>query len=558
MNFKNKRVSRWQTLLTALLISFLLFGQTATAQTTALAPAKLSATENSLAEKISVSTIKEITAALAAPEMQGRGTMQPGGDKAANYIADRLQKLGLKPLGDKGTFLQKIDFKETVFTPDTMFKVGDESYKFSNDYAFIPFSNDDQSISGEMVFIAYGIQAKSINRDDLEGIDVRGKIIVMLDGPPANIPKEAWEKNNAKFAILGSLVKNGVAGIVVVPHGREKDSNEMVIDYLSRRQISMSGEQSQTFPIPPLVMASGKAAEKLFAKSGTTFKDALQQAEENNFKPIKLNQSAKVVKKSKMTKGAGSNVVGYLEGSDASLKAEAVLFSAHYDAYGMENGKIYPGAADNALGVAEMLAVAEAYSKMETKPKRSMIFLAVTGEEYGLYGSKYWAKNPTWKIKKVAANLNLDGIGTEVYAPVKTFVGFGAEHSNLGAMLADVSGTFGIKVIPDPIPDEKIFYRSDHYSFVEKGIPALMLLGAPEGDPKKWIDRSKEWEKTDYHNIGDVIRNDWDWSGAKTVAVVMGIMGLRISDGAAMPEWLPTSRFAKLERGNSKEISEEK
>jgi hypothetical protein len=170
MNFKNKRVSRWQTLLTALLISFLLFGQTATAQTTALAPAKLSATENSLAEKISVSTIKEITAALAAPEMQGRGTMQPGGDKAANYIADRLQKLGLKPLGDKGTFLQKIDFKETVFTPDTMFKVGDESYKFSNDYAFIPFSNDDQSISGEMVFIAYGIQAKSINRDDLEGI----------------------------------------------------------------------------------------------------------------------------------------------------------------------------------------------------------------------------------------------------------------------------------------------------------------------------------------------------------------------------------------------------
>ncbi len=541
-----------------MLISFLLFGQTATAQTTALAPAKLSATENSLAEKISVGTIKEITAALAAPEMQGRGTMQPGGDKAANYIADRLQKLGLKPLGDKGTFLQKIDFKETVFTPDTMFKVGDESYKFSNDYAFIPFSNDDQSISGEMVFIAYGIQAKSINRDDLEGIDVRGKIIVMFDGPPANIPKEAWEKNNAKFAILGSLVKNGVAGIVVVPHGREKDSNEMVIDYLSRRQISMSGEQSESFPIPPLVMASGKAAEKLFAKSGTTFKDALQQAEENNFKPIKLNQSAKVVKKSKMTKGAGSNVVGYLEGSDATLKAEAVLFSAHYDAYGIENGKIYPGAADNALGVAEMLAVAEAYSKMETKPKRSMIFLAVTGEEYGLFGSKYWAKKPTWDIKKVAANLNLDGIGTEVYAPVKTFVGYGAEHSSLGAMLSDVSASLGIKVIPDPIPTENIFYRSDHYSFVERGVPALMLLGAPEGDPQKWIDRSHEWEKTDYHAVGDVIKNDWDWTGAKTVAEVMGILGLRISDSAAMPEWLPTSRFAKMERGNTKDVPKEK
>ncbi len=557
MNFQNKRVSRWQTSLTALLlVSFLLFGQSAIAQTTA--PAKLSATESSLAEKISVGTIKEVTAALAAPEMQGRGTMQPGGEKAANYIADRFQKLGLKPLGDKGTFLQKIDFKETVFTTDTTLKVGDEPYKFGSDYAFIPYSNDDQNASGEMVFIAYGIQAKSINRNDLDGVDVRGKIVVMLDGPPANIPKEAWEKNNAKFAILGNLLKSGVAGIIIVPHGREKDSNEMIIDYLSRRQISMSGGQSESLPIPPLVMASRKAAEKLFAKSGTAFKDALKQAEENTFKPVKLNQSAKVVKKTKTTKGTASNVVGYLEGSDAALKAEAVLFSAHYDAYGMENGKIYPGAADNALGVAEMIAVAEAYSKMETKPKRSMIFLAVTGEEYGLYGSKHWAKNPTWKIKQVAANLNLDGIGTEVYAPVKTFVGFGAEHSSLGAMLADISGAFGIKVIADPMPDEKIFYRSDHYSFVEKGVPALMLLGAPDGDPQKWIDRSKEWEKTDYHAVGDVIKNDWDWSGARTVAVVMGIMGLRISDSAAMPEWLPTSRFAKMERGNSKDIPEEK
>ena len=494
MNFQNKRVSRWQTSLTALLLTcFLLFGQNAIAQTTA--PAKLSATESSLAEKISVGTIKEVTAALAAPDMQGRGTMQPGGEKAANYIADRLQKLGLKPLGDKGTFLQKIDFKETVFTTDTTFKVGDEPYKFGSDYAFIPYSDDDQNASGEMVFIAYGIQAKSINRNDLDGIDVRGKIVVMLNGPPANIPKDAWEKNNAKFVILGNLVKSGVAGIVIVPHGREKDSNEMIIDYLSRRQISMSGGQGQSFPIPPLVMASGKAAEKLFAKSGTTFKDALKQAEENTFKPVKLNQSARVVKKTKTTKGAASNVVGYLEGSDATLKAEAVLFSAHYDAYGMENGKIYPGAADNALGVAEMIAVAEAYSKMETKPKRSMIFLAVTGEEYGLYGSKYWAKNPTWKIKQVAANLNLDGIGTEVYAPVKTFVGFGAEHSSLGAMLADVSGAFGIKVIADPMPDEKIFYRSDHYSFVEKGVPALMLLGAPKAIRKNGLTAARNGRK---------------------------------------------------------------
>lgn len=557
MNYKQTQLLR-QKCFAAFFAGLLLLGQTF-AQTAA-APAKLSASETELAANIKIETIKEITAARSADDMQGRGSMQPGGERAATYIADRFQKIGLKPLGDKNTFLQKIDFKETVFTPETTFKVGDEALKFGADYAFIPYSKEDQSASGDMVFIAYGIQAKAINRDDLQGVDVRGKVVVMLDGPPANVSKEAWEKGNAKFAIFGTLIRSGAAAIVLIPHGREKNSNEMIVDYLGRRQISMSGEggAGAPFPIPPIVLASGKTAEKLFSKSGMPLKDALAQAEQENFKPFKLNQLAKIVKKSKTTKGTSSNVVGILEGVDPALKAEAIVFSAHYDAYGVENGKIYHGAADNALGVAEMIAVAEAYSKTSSKPRRSLIFLAVTGEEYGLYGSKYWAKNPTWKIKQVAADLNLDGIGTEVYAPVKTFVGFGAEHSTIGATLADVSGAFGIKVIADPMPDEKIFYRSDHYSFVEKGVPSLMLLGAPEGNPQKWIERSKAWEKTDYHQPNDVIQPDWAWEGAKTVADVMATMGWRISENPTMPEWLPSSRFAKFERGNSKEIPEEK
>jgi Zn-dependent M28 family amino/carboxypeptidase len=545
----------------ALLLGFLLFGQVF-AQTTAVVTTGLIGAEKELADKITFSTIKEITNTLSSPEMQGRGTMQPGGDKAANWIADRFQKLGLKPVGDKGSYLQKIEFKETVLTPDTTFQAGDETFKLGSDYAFapLPFAKENKDVSGDMVFIAYGIQSQSIKRDDLQGIDVSGKVVVMIDGPPANIPEEAWEKANAKINILVGLIRKGAAGIVVIGHGREKEPLETIIDYLGRRNISMGdkNEESAPFSFPPLLMAGSKTAEKLFAKSGVSYKDALTQAEQNSFKPFKLNQKAKIVAKYKTTKGTSSNVAGYIEGSDPKLKEEAVLFSAHYDAYGMENGKIYHGAADNALGVAEMLAVAEAFSKMPVKPKRSLVFLAVTGEEYGLYGSKYWAKKPTWDIKKVAANLNLDGIGTEVYAPVKTFVGFGAEHSTIGAILTDVSNAFGIKVIPDPMPEEKIFYRSDHYSFVERGVPALMLLGAPEGDPQKWIDRSKQWEKTDYHQPTDLVQSNWDWEGAETVAEVMGIMGLRISNADKMPEWLPTSRFAKLERGNTKEIPKEK
>ena len=546
---------RRQSSVAALLVGFLLFGQTF-AQTTA--PAKISATETHLTEKISVETIKNITAALSAADMQGRGTMQAGGDKAANYIADQFQKFGLKPLGDKGTYLQKIDFKETAFTPETAFKIGDENLQFGTDFAVAPFSAGNKSASGEMVFVGYAMVVDQMKRNDLGDVNLQGKIAVILEGPPANIPKSDWSRAKAQQLFVQNLWRKGVAGVVVIAHGREDTPVSKAIDYSSRRQIALGNEEDPPSQIPPFVYVGAKGAEKLFAKSGTTMKDALASAETNAFKPIKLNQKASVTSKMKKAKGSSDNVVGYLEGSDPKLKEEAVLFSAHYDAYGMENGKIYPGAADNALGVAEILSIAEAYSKLETKPKRSLIFLAVTGEEYGLYGSKYWAKKPTWDIKKVAANLNLDGIGTEVYAPVKTFVGFGAEHSSLGAMLADVSGTFGIKVIPDPMPDEKIFYRSDHYSFVERGVPALMLLGAPEGDPQKWIDRSKTWEKTDYHDVGDVIRDDWDWTGAKTVANVMAIIGWRVSESEKMPEWLTSSRFAKMERGNTKDVPEEK
>lgn len=548
---------RLQRPMTALFIGLVLFGQSF-AQTAAPAAGSLSKIETELAAKIKIETIKDVTATLSADEMEGRGTMQAGGEKAANWLADRFKALGLKPLGDKGSYLQKIEFKEDVYTPETIFKAGEQNLKFGEDYAPIPYTKTAKNVTGDLVFIAYGIVSEAIKRNDLEGLDVNGKIVVMLDGPPADIQKEAWEKTSAKWLILSLLVRSGAAGLAVIGHGREKDSPETIIDYLKRRQLSLADEVEQALPIPPVLEVSKSGAEKLFAKSAVSLKDALAQAEKNTFKPINLNQSAQIVTAIKTTKGTSNNVVGYMEGSDPNLKAEAVLFSAHYDAYGLENGKIYHGAADNALGTAEMLAVAEAFTKLSIKPKRSLIFLAVTGEEYGLYGSKYWSKNPTWDIKKVAGNLNLDGMGTEVYGPVKTMVGYGAEHSTLGAMLADVSAVMGIKVVPDPVPDEKVFTRSDHYSFVERGVPALMLMGAPEGDIQTTVKRMEEWEKKDYHQPSDTIQPNWVWEGPKTVAEVMGIMGWRMSESEKMPEWLSTSRFAKLERGNMTELPEEK
>lgn len=553
---KNKYFGSKQRVFTLLLAIAL--GGHSFAQTAAKPALSLSAVETKISEGITVAAIKDATTKLSADDMEGRGTMQPGGVTAANWIADRFKQLGLKPLGDKGSYLQKIDFKETVVTPDASFKFGDVSLAHGTEFALLPQNNGNKDLSGDMVFIAYGIQADSPKRNDIEGVDLKGKIVVMLEGPPLNISKDAWKSSNASKVFTLSIMSKEPAAIVYIGHGREEQPPEESINYFGRRLITMPDEKGYPSYVPQVIYVSSEAAGKLFSSAGVELKEALKRAESNDFAPIKLNQKAKIVVKYKTTKGVSYNIAGYLEGSDPKLKEEAVLFSAHYDAFGMENGKIYHGAADNALGTAEMLAVAESYTKLTDKPKRSMIFLSVTGEEYGLYGSKYWAKNPTWNIKKVAANLNLDGIGSDVYGPVKTMVGYGAEHSSLGSILNDVAEIMQIDTIPDPFPEEKVFYRSDHYSFVERGVPSLMLMGAPAGDKEIWIKRIKDWEKGDYHQPGDVIQPDWAWEGAETVAEVMGIMGWRISEEDAVPAWLATSRFSKLERGNTKELPPEK
>lgn len=514
------------------------------AQQTALTDA-----EKTLAESVKLSTLKDLTAALSAPEMQGRGTAQPGGDKAAQFIADYFAKLKLAPAGEKNTYFQSIEFKETRFTPETSLKIGDETLQLGKDFAPSYPLTGDEDTKGEMVFVAYALKSDRPQRDDLNGVSVSGKIVVLMYGPPKTVSKKDWKKADIQLELILNLIRSGAKGLIFIDNGLDEQTGAEGADYLSRRQIDRPDGQDLPSELPPFLVISEAASEKLFAKVGRTYQQALDEAEKDGFKPYSLKQNAQIKVRYKTAKGKSSNVAAVLEGSDPKLKEEAIVYSAHYDAYGVAaDGRIYPGAADNALGVAEMLAVAETLVNAPVKPRRSVIFLAVTGEEYGLHGSAYWAENPTWNIKRVAANLNLDGVGTEVYGPVKTFVGYGAEHSELGALLNEVAAAQGVKVTPDPIPDEKVFVRSDHYSFVKRGVPALMLLGAPEGPTENWVKRMKDWEKTDYHQPTDTIKPDWDWSGPRTVAQAMLIMGWRVGNADKMPAWLPASIYNR-ERG---------
>lgn len=549
----NKCITDRGQRLLALLLTTLLLAATAFAQSAAPATARaISAAEQQLVDSLSIASIKEIVNALAAEDMQGRGTAQPGGDKAAAYLADRFAKLGLKPLGNNNSYLQPIKFRETQFLPQTTVTVGSENLKLGSDFLVMPPLSGEKNVTGKVVFLAYALEVQGLKRRDIAGTDVRGKIVVVREGPPPEISKEQWKRASAQLNVLRGLVARGAAGIILIGQTIETLTFPEIADYLSRRQVEPDSEPEMPSFLPPFVSMSDQAAAKLFTASGVTYAGALEKARRDDFTPIDLKQSATITVKMKKGKGVSNNVIGLLEGSDPKLKSEAIVYSAHYDAYGLSaDNRIYHGAADNALGVAEMLAIAEAMSRAETKPRRSIIFLAVTGEEYGGYGTDYWLKNPTWKIKQVAADFNLDGMGTEVYGPVKALVGYGAEHSSLGTLLNEVAAASGLRVIPDPMPEEKSFYRSDHYFFVKKGVPAIMLLGAPDGTTESWTDRLRKWEKTDYHQPTDIVRPDWDWSGPRTVASVMLLMGLRAANDDAMPAWVPTSVFNR-ERGTDK------
>jgi hypothetical protein len=521
----------------------------ATATTTRKAAATLSSDERKAAAQVKLETIRDVTTTLSSKEFEGRGTAQPGGDKAANFLADRFAKLGLKPAGDNGTYLQTIKFRSGRVLPSSSVKIGDVVLRHAEDYVVLPPYTMEQADSiADIVFAGYGVVSPELKRDDLADVAVEHKVVIILNGQPTGVDAAAWRR--AINARVPNLFSRGASIIIIANAGTEAQPFATIASYLSRRRVSLAATPLPPYAIPPILLASNAAMEKIFAGSPTTYQQTLEIAKTGTIVSRALGKTANIALRFGMEEASGSNVVGVLEGSDPKLKEQAVVYTAHYDAYGIEaDGRIFPGAADNALGTATITAIAEAivkaFPKPSSRPLRSIIFLAVTGEEYGLYGAEYWVRNPTWPLDKVAADINFDGIGTEVYGPVKRIVGFGADHSDLGAVFEDVTVATGSIVTPDPMPEENAFVRSDHYAFVKKGVPALMLLGGPAGDVSAWIPRAKKWLETDYHSPNDTVKPNWNWTGPQTLGQVGLIIGLRVANAPTMPQWLTTSPFNK-------------
>ena len=254
----------------------------------------LSDAEKALSQSVKVSTIKDLTAALSAPEMEGRGTAQPGGEKAAKFIADYFAKLKLKPAGDKGAYLQSIDFKETRFTPETSLKIGDETLQLGRDFAPTYPLTGDEDAKGDMVFVAYALKSQRPQRDDLDGMDVSGKIVVLMYGPPKAVNKADWKKADIQFKLIISLIRGGARGLIFIDNGLDEQTGAEAADYGARRQIEKNDSQGLPAELPPFLAMSEQASEKLFAKSGRTYKEALTEAEQEGFRAYSLKQNAQI------------------------------------------------------------------------------------------------------------------------------------------------------------------------------------------------------------------------------------------------------------------------
>jgi Zn-dependent M28 family amino/carboxypeptidase len=515
--------------------------------TTAVAqpPRGLSAAERDVLGRIKERSIVSVTKTLADDRFEGRGTLQPGGEKSAAWIADRMKKVGLAPGGDGGTYMQQVPLAASDFSDATHVSVGGTRLAYATDWSAIG-SVADMKLDAPLVFVGHGVVSKKFGRDDLKDVDLKGKIAVAIEGRPADVPADKWSEIQSDANTLQTLMARGIAGFISVPNGRELLARPFIIEMTARRSVHLQSATAGSFP---LLAFSTAATERLFAGSGKAAAQALDEAGRADFTPLPLAAKIDLAFQSTKTTGTSPNVIGVLKGSDPTLAAEAVVFSAHYDAYGVMRNAIYNGAADNAIGVAEMLAVAEAFANARARPRRSLVFIAFTSEEYGMSGSKYYVEHPTWDLAKTAAVLNLDGIGTEIMGPIKSMVAYGAPFSSLGSQFTEVAQAYGVRPMDDPIPAQGVFGRSDHFNFVQWGVPGLMLVGSPVDTAEGFAARFDEFEETKYHQPTDDVYKDWYWKGAVKVADMMALIGHRVAQADTMPSFNAGTPYAGRARG---------
>ncbi len=520
------------------------------------------ALEHALA-RLSADSLRAHVAALADDRMEGRATGTRGYDLAAAYVAGRMKAIGLTPGAAGGSFLQQVPFARgqvresacslVVGYDDVAPRGGldvERPLAYGTDYLMAAdLLRDETALNGPMMFAGYGVVAPELGYDDYEGLDVKGKVVVVLTGAPPSFPSDQRAYHSWNALKEREAAARGARGLLSVrtpvderrtpweravrqsrlPAMRWTDERGAPHDVQAGLEVvgtmNRSGAEALFYPMPLDSVLDGSAFHTMRAA------------------PFHLLHAGRATQRSR---ARSANVIGVLRGSDPRRRDEFVVYTAHLDHLGIStpvNGdSINNGAYDNASGVALMLEIARAFTALKPRPRRSLAFVAVTGEEKGLQGSDYFARFPSMPRGQVVADVNLDMF--LMLRPLRDVIAFGAGHSSLGAAVDSAARRRGLAVSPDPMPEEVVFIRSDQFSFVRQGIPAVFLVGGRAGDGS--IDEERQrWSREVYHTPQDDLTQRFRWDEGVTFADFGLRVGLEIANAPGRPTWNPGDYFGE-------------
>jgi Zn-dependent M28 family amino/carboxypeptidase len=504
------------------------------------------------------------TRALADDSLEGRAPATPGEEKTIRYLEGQFRALGLAGGMPDGSFVQKVTVVGSTPHPEMQFQIGSRVIPLSHPADYLVRTRLEQAVvdvDADMVFVGYGVDAPEYGWNDYKDVDVKGKVLVMLVNDPAiPDPNDATQLDSTMFKGKAMTyygrwtykyeiaTAKGAAGAIIIHETGPAGYPFQALSSTARENFEIKSPDGNQGRVKFEAWLTQPKAEELLQAVGKNFAELKKAALSKDFRPVPLGASARLRLRSDLRTVDSRNVVAVLPGSDARRKDEYVIYSAHWDHMGRDStlagDQIFNGALDNASGVAQMIMIAKGFAALPQRPPRSVMFVALTAEEKGLLGAKYFANNPPVPLTRVLANINMDGINQWGRTSDLTVVGYG--NSTLDDVLADVLRPLGRTIVPDQEPEKGFFYRSDHFEFAKLGVPALYTDAGSRfigRDSTYGMQKRDEYTTRDYHQPSDEVKPDWELSGAVEDARVLLQVGYRVLTGETWPTWKPGTEF---------------
>jgi len=510
-------------------------------------------------ESIKAEELSQNVAVLSSDEFEGRGPSSPGETKTVNFLRDKFKKLGLKP-GNGQSYFQEVPMVAITTHPSAELEVksNNKSTTFSYGPEFMAWTlrvKEKVSVAdSDMVFVGYGIVAPEYDWNDYQGLDVKGKTVVMLVNDPGFTTKNPQLFKGRAMTYYGrwtykfeEAARQGAAAAFII-HETEPAAYpwEVVKNSWSGENFHLIAKDNNTSRCAVEGWFYLEATRQIFGMAGLDYEQLKSSAASRGFKAVPLRLKSSIELTNRIRKVTSRNVIALWPGSKRA--DEYIFYMAHWDHFGrnpsLEGDQIFNGAVDNATGTAGLIELAEAFTKLKKRPLRSIVFLAVTGEEQGLLGSAYYATHPIYPLTKTAAAINMDALN--VYGQMKDITVIGYGNSELDDYVEQVAAEQRRRVRPDPTPEKGSFFRSDHFSFAKQGVPALFTSGGLDHVKygEEWTRaKNEEYLKEKYHKPTDEFDPNWDLSGAIDDLRLLFKVGYRLSMESTFPNWKEGSEF---------------